>query len=90
MNKLTLHVKQKYFDQIKSGQKKEEYRLANAYWTKRLANKSFDTVEICLGYPKRDDKDKRISFKYSCYIKKKITHEHFGNIEQEVFAIQLQ
>ena len=33
---LTLPIKKKWFDMIKSGEKKEEYREIKPYWTKRL------------------------------------------------------
>lgn len=33
---VNLHLKKKWFDKIKSGQKKHEYRLATPYWEKRL------------------------------------------------------
>ena len=35
---LTLPIKKKWFDMIKSGEKKEEYREIKPYWTKRFAN----------------------------------------------------
>lgn len=34
MKTLNLTLKKKWFDMILSGQKKEEYRVANRYWTK--------------------------------------------------------
>ena len=36
MRTLTLHLKRKWFDLIKSGEKKEEYREQTTYWIKRL------------------------------------------------------
>ena len=33
---LTLPIKKKWFDMIKSGEKKEEYREIKTYWTKRF------------------------------------------------------
>lgn len=33
---LVLPIKKKWFDMIKSGEKKEEYREIKQYWTKRL------------------------------------------------------
>lgn len=33
---LTLPIKKKWFDMIKSGEKKEEYREIKPYWTNRL------------------------------------------------------
>lgn len=38
MRTLTLHLKREWFDQIKSGEKKEEYRVQSTYWIKRLTN----------------------------------------------------
>lgn len=35
---LILSIKKKWFDMIKSGEKKEEYREIKPYWTKRLTN----------------------------------------------------
>ncbi len=40
---LTLPIKKKWFDMIKSGEKKEEYREIKPYWTKRL----FDNRGYC-------------------------------------------
>ena len=36
MKKLTLSLKKKWFDMIKAGVKKEEYREQREYWIKRL------------------------------------------------------
>lgn len=36
MKTLTLPLKRKWFDMIKAGIKKEEYRIINSYWIKRL------------------------------------------------------
>ncbi len=35
---LILPIKKKWFDMIRSGEKKEEYREIKPYWTKRLNN----------------------------------------------------
>ena len=35
-NRLTLHLKSKWFDMIKSGEKLEEYREITPYWVSRL------------------------------------------------------
>lgn len=40
---LILPIKKKWFDMIKSGEKKEEYREIKPYWTKRL-NNEFDKM----------------------------------------------
>lgn len=40
---LILPIKKKWFDMIRSGEKKEEYREIKPYWTKRL-NNEFDKM----------------------------------------------
>lgn len=87
MRVLTLPVKRIYFEQIDRGEKLWEYRLQTEYWAKRLEGREYDLVTITLGYPKRDDHSRRISFKWGGVEKHKITHPHFGNIEREVYAI---
>ena len=39
MKILTLNLNKEYFDEILSGNKKEEYREVKEYWTKRLKQK---------------------------------------------------
>ncbi len=46
---LTLHLKKEWFDKIKSGKKKVEYRECKDYWNKRL-NKPFDKIIFKNGY----------------------------------------
>jgi hypothetical protein len=89
MSDLCLAVKRKYFDEIKSGKKHEEFRLRNDYWKRRLEGRRYDTVTITLGYPKRDDTERRMTFAWAGYVVKTITHEHFDNQPVEVFAIGL-
>ncbi|EAQ5647929.1 ASCH domain-containing protein, partial [Salmonella enterica] len=54
MKKRILHlpVKKIYFDQIKSGEKPDEYRLVTDYWIKRLEGREYDEVHVKCGYPK--------------------------------------
>lgn len=87
---LHLNLKKEYFYQIKNGEKKEEYRLANEYWEKRLKNKSYNKNYIKLGYPKKDDIDKILIFKYNGYKKRIITNKEFGDKPIEVYAINLE
>lgn len=87
---LRLSVKREYFDQIKAGTKKREYRLTTEYWTKRLVGRDYDTVTITLGYPKRGDTEREITFQYNGYEAENIRHKHFGDEEVEVFAIILE
>ena len=66
---LTFHLKKKWFDKIKSGEKTHEYREVKPYWTNRLQLAMeilYDFDEKCypcemrLGYPKNTDYDKII------------------------------
>ena len=78
MKTLTLSLKKPWFDMIKSGKKKEEYREFNEFWIKRLTWTNryskeqrnpfngtilFDRLVFTLGYPKTDDKERRLEFK---------------------------
>ena len=75
MKILTLSLKKQWFDLIKSGIKKEEYRDGNEYWEKRLIYnkltdgpenaqfKHYDKLVFTLGYPKSDDTTRRLEFK---------------------------
>ena len=60
---LTLSLKSKWFNMIKSGQKKEEYRELKPYWRKRLKAQRFDILVFTLGYPKKNDIERRLEFK---------------------------
>lgn len=90
MKNLRLAVNREYFDDINAGRKPREYRMTTEYWTKRLVGMDYDTVTITLGYPKRGDKEREITFPYRGYEVDKITHPHFGDEEVEVFAIVLE
>ena len=72
MKTLTLSLKNQWFEKIKSGEKKEEYRENSEYWQRRLyrsmnANdaefKHFDRLVFTLGYPKAGDTERRLVFK---------------------------
>jgi len=78
MKTLTLSLKKKWFDLIKAGVKKEEYRDGSMsfYWANRLRErtktsngwkygnfKQFDRIVFTLGYPKADDSERRLTFK---------------------------
>lgn len=67
--KLTLPLKGEWFDMIKSGIKKEEYREINPYWVTRLFPKSerfdvdtFDEIVFTKGYPRKNDQSRRLIF----------------------------
>ena len=90
MKNLTIPVCRIYFEQIKSGEKREEFRLQNEYWSKRLVGKQYHNVVITCGYPKKTDFEKRIAFAWCGYVRKNITHPHFGDMPVDVFAIRLE
>jgi hypothetical protein len=54
MNILHLTLKKRWFDMIKSGIKREEYREMKPYWHKRLLNKKkkYDAILFRNGYSK--------------------------------------
>jgi len=52
MKILHLTLKKKWFDMIRSGIKKEEYREIKPYWRKRLLFKEFDAIHFRNGYGK--------------------------------------
>lgn len=87
MKNLQLAVNGEYFLQMKSGEKKFEYRLMNDYWRKRLVNRQYERLIITKGYPKRDDVSRRIDVPYLGYEEQVITHKHFGYEPVKVFAI---
>lgn len=89
MANLQLAVNGEYFDQMKSGEKKFEYRILNEYWRKRLVDRDYDRLIITRGYPRKDDADRRIDIPYDGYEIKVITHPHFGPEPVKVFAIKV-
>lgn len=89
MANLQLAVNGEYFDQMKRGEKTEEYRLVTSFWSKRILARNYDRLIITRGYPKRDDASKRIDVPYGGYEVKVITHPHFGPDPVEVFAIKV-
>jgi hypothetical protein len=88
-DKLILPVKRIYFDSIRIGTKGEEFRLTTPYWEKRIVGRTYDFIEITLGYPKRIEYEKRLAFQWNGYRRIRLTHPHFGPDEVEVFAIDL-
>lgn len=88
MKVLHLNVKKEYFQMVKVGDKIEEFRIYNDYWIKKLS-KSYDCIYYKCGYPRNDDRDKIICFKYDGFSIRNIKHKEFGDKEVKVFAIRL-
>lgn len=89
MSTLYLAVKKCWFDEMKAGTKTEEYREMTPHWIKRLSGKNFKTVVITLGYPPKNNLERRLVFPWHGYDVKSIQHPHFGNRRIMVFAIKL-
>jgi len=90
MADLVLPLKVAYFDQIKAGTKPEEFRLCTSYWRRRLEGRTFDRLVLTLGYPKRDDTERRLIRPWRGYRVTTITHPHFGPEPVQVFAINVE
>lgn len=90
MRVLTLPLKGEYFDAIQAGTKPEEFRLVTPYWRQRLEGRTYDRIELTKGYPKRDDRSRRLTLPWQGYRVTTLTHPHFGPEPVEVFAINVQ
>jgi len=90
MRVLTLPLKAVYFNQIKDGSKREEYRLCTPYWAKRLIGREYDQIVLTLGYPKRDDAERRLVRQWRGFTIKTINHHHFGAEPVKVYAINVE
>lgn len=90
MRTLTLPLKAFYFHQIKSGEKPEEYRLCTPYWRKRLEGRVYDRIVLTLGYPKRDDTERRMERPWRGFTIKTLQHHHFGPHPVMVYAIDVR
>lgn len=95
---LPLTIKKKWFDEIVSGKKNEEYREVKAYWIKRLTNqnedgsvtgrsfyKHFRFVRFQNGYSKNSP---WIIVEFKGIYITEVEHEHFPE-PVAVFAIKL-
>jgi hypothetical protein len=89
MADLILPLKAEYFHQIKDGTKPYEFRLRTPYWTKRLEGRRYDRIVLTLGYPARDDFDRRLCMPWRGYELMTITHPHFGPDPVDVYAIDV-
>ncbi|ROT45053.1 ASCH domain-containing protein [Pusillimonas sp. NJUB218] len=91
MTDLILPLKREYFEQIKAGEKWFEYRLLNDYWAKRLeGSRVYSRIILTLGYPRRDDFERRIERPWRGFYIRTITHPHFGPEPVQVYAIDVR
>ncbi len=89
MSDLILPLKREYFELIKNGSKQFEYRLFNDYWRKRIEGKNYDRIVLTLGYPRKDDSDRRIVRVYKKPEVITIQHPHFGNEPVKVYSFDV-
>lgn len=88
---LIIPVNGVYFDQIKAGEKTEEYRLITPYWGRRLVCRNYNAVVMTRGYPKGGGVEgvTRLTRKWKGWKVKTITHPHFGGDPVQVYAIDV-
>lgn len=88
---LHLNVKKCYFEEVKKGIKKFEYRLINEYWYKKLeiSPVPYSEIHYKCGYPKNGDTSKIIIMPYKGFEVQEIKHELFGKNTVQVYAIKL-
>ena len=90
MKILRLHLKAKWWHQIKSGEKLEEYRAVNEYWERRLRGREYDEIHLYLGYPKKGDDSKVIKRRWTAYPpQRQIIHPEFGDQKIWVYVIDV-
>ena len=88
---LTIPVKGIYFDQIKHGQKKIEYRLRTDFWIKRLRCREYDQIVLTRGYPKGGGIEgvTRLTREWRSFTCGTICHPHFGPETVDVYCIDV-
>ncbi|MFS2049745.1 ASCH domain-containing protein [Variovorax sp. Varisp41] len=86
---LHLPLKREYFEQIRDGKKRFEYRLRTPYWCRRLEGRFYSGIVLTMGYPAADDTARRLDLPFRGYELDTITHEHFGPAAVDVFAIRV-
>jgi hypothetical protein len=84
---LTLRLKGEFFDQIKAGTKRMEYRLVTLYWICRLEGANYGRIILTRGYPRRGDMERTLIFPWRGCSTETITHPHFGPDPVDVYAI---
>lgn len=88
---LTLPLNGIYFDQIRTGEKREEFRLLTPFWRKRLEGRQYARIVLTRGYPKGGGVEgtTRLTRAWRGFKMKRITHPHFGPDAVDVFAIDV-
>jgi len=86
---LVLPLRAEFFNAIKAGTKREEFRRRSRYWQTRIEGRTFDRVVLTLGYPARDDHERRLVLPWRGVRLTTIEHALFGPQPVEVYAIQV-
>lgn len=86
---LTLRLKHRWWEEIKSGRKTVELRLRTEYWQKRLVGKEFDEIHLWSGYAPRTATHMLLRRQWRGLVEKTITHEEFGPSLVDVFEIDV-
>lgn len=88
---LTFNLKKEWFEKIKSGEKRHEYRLCTPYWEKRLCKRMKDyTICFACGYPKKDDTQRRLYAKLTRVFYLNSGLETDLKIDKPVFEIEFE
>lgn len=86
---------------IESGEKPEEYREITPYWVKRLTDtdnllaggpvpyRHYDTVEFTLGYPRKEDTSRHMTFEVAGMECAKGNPQWGAPADKSVFIIKL-
>jgi len=88
---LVLRVKKKYYDLIRSGEKKVEYREIKEYWTKRLVNRKYVAVVIANRQNTFFSDPEWLIFPWNGYVEYPFggAEDIFGSGDKMVYAIPL-
>jgi hypothetical protein len=82
MKDLILILKKRFYNEIKSGEKKWDYRIATPEWKSRLEGKegeekAFNGILCKMGYPKKGDTEKELRRHWKGFVKMDIEDERF-------------
>lgn len=83
---LYMTIKLIYFNQIKSGHKKLEFRRKTQYWKQKLEHRKYSLVCFRAGYSLNSP---TLYIEYLGYRSKTIQHPFFGTEPVQVYAIKL-
>jgi len=83
---LFLILHKKWFDEIKAGKKKKEFREMTEYWRRRIEGREYSCIIFQNGYAKNAP---RVKVQYKGYSIAQLTHEHFKNKPVTVYALKL-